>query len=134
MRRLLTTGIGILAFTLALANPLFAQPPAEPRQPPTPPDTPKKVEPPIVGTWKGEVILGGTRWKLTTTLRADKTYKTVMEYGNYVVADKGTYKYSDGILTTEPEGGLIATFTVTFVDKNTMKLKGEGFAVTLKRE
>lgn len=91
-------------------------------------------EPSIVGVWQGELTMGPQRWKITTTFRADGNYKTVMVYANYVMADKGTYTYSDGVLKTEPEGGRPGTFDVTFIDDNTMKLRGQGFSVTYKRQ
>jgi hypothetical protein len=97
-------------------------------------EEPKDEEPSIVGVWQGELNLANQKWKVTTTLRANGTYKSVMEYGGHVVADKGTYKYADGILTTEPEGGFTATFTVTFVNDDTIKVKGSGLSLTYKRQ
>jgi hypothetical protein len=91
-------------------------------------------EPSIVGVWKGELTMGPQRWTVTTTFRANGNYKSVMVYANYVLADHGTYKYADGVLKTEPEGGRPGTFTVTFVDDNTMKLVGEGLSITYKRQ
>ncbi|MFO0799598.1 MAG: hypothetical protein U0804_19175 [Gemmataceae bacterium] len=129
--RVVVVVLGVLfaAATAASVPEVYGQD-TKPKQP----DAPKKDEPSLKGTWKGEVLLATTKWKVASTFRDDGTYKTVMTYANRVMADTGTYKYVDGILTTEPEGGVIGTFTVTFDNKDTMKLKGNGFSITFKRE
>lgn len=123
-------GVAVAAATATASVPGLSAQDTKPKQP----DAPKKDEPTLKGTWKGELLLVTTKWKVTSTFRDDGTYKTVMTYANRVMADTGTYKYADGILTTEPEGGVIGTFAVTFDNKDTMKLKGNGFSITFKRE
>lgn len=91
-------------------------------------------EPSIVGTWEGTLTIVDTKVKVTTTFRADGTYKTVMENGNYVSVEKGKYTYADEVLTTEPEGGLTGTFTVKFDGANTATFKGGGVSITCKRK
>lgn len=95
---------------------------------------PEDDEPSIVGTWKGDVSLGGTKWKVTTTYRANGTYRSIMEYLDHIIASKGTYTYADGVLTTEPEDGIPTTFTITFVDDDTVRAKGGGFTITYRRQ
>jgi len=106
----------------------------EVKQPAPKKDPPKKDEPSIHGTWVGYWTIVNTKVKFISTLRPDGTYKTIMESGDYVTVEKGKYTYSDGTLETEPESGLIGTFTVTFEDRNTMKVKGGGLAITYKRQ
>lgn len=95
---------------------------------------PRPAEPSVKGTWVGYWTVAGTKVKLTSTIRDDGTYKCVMENGDYVSVEKGKYTYSDGVLTTEPEGGVIGTYVVTFDGADTMKVKGGGIAVTYKRQ
>src|SRR5262245_26615049 len=122
MRRLFA---GLVA--LAVCCPAFAdnsRPPQQtPPQGPTPPPPAPKKEPSIHGTWVGYWTAGGIKIKLTTTIRDDGTYKAVMENSDIVVVEKGNYTYSDGVLNTEPDGGLLGTYVVTFEDKDTMKVK-----------
>ena len=91
-------------------------------------------EPSIHGTWVGYWTVAGSKVKIISTLRADGSYKTVSEYGNEVSAELGKYTYKDGILTTEPEGGLISIYTVKFDDKDTITVKGRGIVIVLKRQ
>jgi hypothetical protein len=97
-------------------------------------EPPKKEEPSIHGTWVGYWTVINTKVKFISTLRPDGTYRTIMESGDYVTVERGKYKYSDGTLETEPESGVSTTFTVTFEDKNTMRVKGGGLAITYKRQ
>jgi hypothetical protein len=111
-----------VALCLATVGPLVAQ------------DRAPEREPSIVGTWEGTLTIVDTKVKVTTTFRADGTYKTVMENGNYVSVEKGKYTYADEVLTTEPEGGLTGTFTVKFDGANTATFKGGGISITCKRK
>lgn len=92
-------------------------------------------EPSIHGTWVGYCTpAAGLKVKITSTLKADGSYKTVMENGDYVTVEKGKYTYSDGTLETEPANGQSATFTVKWENKNTMVVKGGGLNITYKRQ
>lgn len=95
---------------------------------------PRAEEPSIKGTWIGYLNVAGNKVKFTTTIEADGTYKVVMDHLGYIVAEKGKYTYSDGVLETEPDGGANGTFTVKFEDKNTMIVKGGGITITYKRQ
>lgn len=91
-------------------------------------------EPSVVGTWEGYWTVAGTKVKITTTFRVEGAYKTVLENGDYVSVEKGKYTYSDGVLTTEPEGGVIGTYTVKFDGPNTATFKGGGISLTAKKK
>jgi hypothetical protein len=51
-----------------------------------------------------------------------------------VAAETGKYKYSDGVLNTEPDGGALGTYTVAFEDKDTIRVKGGGMSLVMKRQ
>jgi hypothetical protein len=91
-------------------------------------------EPSVKGTWVGYLNVAGNKVKFTTTLRADGTYKTVMEYAAYISVEKGKYTYSDGVLETEPDSGITGTYTVKFDGNNMMTVKGAGLSLTYKRQ
>lgn len=89
----------------------------------------------VHGTWVGYwTPVAGVKVKLTSTLKADGSYKVVTENGDYVTVEKGKYTYADGTLETEPANGQSATFTVKWENKNTMVVKGGGLTVTYKRQ
>jgi hypothetical protein len=113
----------------SLAPPAGQTAPKKKKQPPREDD-----EPSVVGTWVGEINLANQKWKVTSTFRANGTYTSHMEYLGHVIASRGTYTFADGILTTEAEGGVTTTFTVTFIDEDTAKIKGGGFTVTYRRQ
>lgn len=133
MRRFFA-GLFALAVFATLAQADSTRPPQE--RPTTEPKQPlPKKEPSIHGTWVGYWNPGGgIRVKLTSTIRDDGTYKCVMENGDYVTVEKGKYKYSDGVLNTEPDEGLTGTFTVAFEDKDTIRVKGGGLSIVYKRQ
>lgn len=132
---LLALAVCCFAFASAAQADNSRPPQESPPQRPTQPQPPQpKKEPSIHGTWLGYLNIAGTKVKVTSTLREDGTYKSVMENGDYVAVEKGKYTYSDGVLNTEPEGGFAGTFTVTFEDKDTIKVKGGGISITYKRQ
>ncbi len=119
-----TALLALVAFTIAFANSATGQ---EPKKLP-----PKNDEPSIHGTWVGSMTLAGQKYQLESTFRADGTYKTIVELNNIVVAEKGTFEYEDQLLTVKSEGSS-SSYTVTFEDKNTMRLKGKGFVISYKK-
>jgi hypothetical protein len=121
MPRTLTALLAAVAVNLALASSASA-------------DEPRRADPSIKGTWVGHFTVVEVKVKITATFKADGKYKSVMENGNYVTVETGTYTYSDGVLKTEPEGGLTSTFTVKFDGENTATFKGAGLSITCKRQ
>lgn len=94
----------------------------------------RDAEPSVVGTWNGQLSLGGVTYDVTTTLRADGTYRSFSRWANYVNAETGKYTYRDGVLKTEPEGGFINTWEVTFDGPNKMKAVGGGLSISYRRQ
>lgn len=128
MKRSLACMLALFALTVSLAGSATAQEPGKT------PEKPKKEEPSIHGTWLGTwTVVGDLKVKLTSTIRKDGTYRVLSDNSGIITVERGTYKYSDGVLETEPEGGTTGTFTVEFLDKDTIKVKGGGVTITYKR-
>lgn len=126
MTRRLATILSLFAFSITFSHSVLAQDPTR--------HAPQNAEPSIVGTWIGTCTITERTVHVTTTIRADKSYQAVIEYAGYVTVERGTYKYSDGILTTVTENSKKGELVVAFTDKDNMKVTGEGVVVTYKRK
>jgi hypothetical protein len=88
----------------------------------------------VVGTWKGTTKIGNIPLTITSVLKKDGTYQTTWVSGNVITAAKGTYEYSDGVLTTTPVGGFVSQTTITWVDENHLVCTGNGMKVDFYRQ
>jgi hypothetical protein len=96
--------------------------------------TPQPETPSLVGNWKGTLTMAQFVWEVRSTLKADGTYVTILSADNIVTAERGTYRYADGVLTATPEGGFPVQATVTWVNRDQFVYKGNGMQITFRRQ
>jgi hypothetical protein len=103
----------------------------------------------LVGTWEGKFVFADDTYgvsdylsmKVRTTLKKDGTYVHVLQGKGVVVASKGTWKFSDGVVTSVckevgglPTIGLAEQATVEWLNKDTFIYTGGGVRITYYRK
>ena len=72
----------------------------------------------LIGTWNGSIVKYGQQIQISVTLKPDRTYTSLQKIGLPSMRDRGSWRYSNGILYQTDSLGLLSKGSIKWISDN----------------